>query len=286
MKNQTSLVIRQMTAADIPLGMTLKTLSHWNQTAADWRALFSYNPEGCFVAEWDGKPAGTTTTTVHDGKVGWIGMVLVHPDARGRGIGTALLEHAIAYLQGTGVPSIKLDATPAGKRVYVPLGFQDEYELERVEAMAAGGNADCGPQIANLNVDKILDMDREAFGVTRKPVLRRLANEFPDLCWQASDTKTGNLDGYLLTRPGANACFIGPWVARSAGTAESLLRACLKKLAGQRVFMDVPVNHPARALAARYGFKTQRPFTRMWLGCNDWPGNGALTCGIADPAKG
>jgi GNAT superfamily N-acetyltransferase len=286
MKNPTSLVIRQMTAADIPLGMMLKTLARWNQTEADWRALFNYNPEGCFVAEWDGKPVGTTTTTVHDGKVGWIGMVLVHPDARGHGVGTALLEHAIAYLQRTGVPSIKLDATPAGKRVYVPLGFQDEYELERVEAVAAGGNTERESRIADLKVDVILDMDREAFGVTREPVLRRLAGEYPDLCWQATSAESQKPDGYLLARPGANACFIGPWVARSVETAALLLRVCLDKLVGQRVFMDVPVNHPARAMVARYGFKAQRPFTRMWLGCNDWPGNVALTYGIADPAKG
>jgi len=291
-----------MTAADIPLGMELKTLAHWNQTESDWRALFKFNPEGCFVAEWNGKPVGTTTTTIHDGKVGWIGMVLVHPDARSQGVGTALLEHAIAYLQRTGVPSIKLDATPAGKRVYVPLGFQDEYELERVEAVVEERIAYRVLRIAKLEVDAILDMDREAFGVTREPVLRRLAGDCPDLCWMATSTEIQNpkskaesarpakqiqnLDGYLFARPGANAYFIGPWVARSVETAELLLRVCLDKLAGQRVFMDVQVNHPARAMVARYGFKAQRPFTRMWLGCNDWPGNVPLTYGIADPAKG
>ncbi|MDD5522754.1 MAG: GNAT family N-acetyltransferase [Kiritimatiellae bacterium] len=286
MNNLTSLVIRQMTMADITLGMMLKDIAHWNQKEADWRALFNYNPGGCFVAEWNGKPVGTITTTVYDDKVGWIGMVLVHPDVRGQGIGTALLKHAIAYLQRRGVPSIKLDATPAGKMVYIPLGFQDEYELERVEAVAVGGNTNHESRIVNLDVDKILNMDRETFGVTREPVLRRLVNEFPGMSWQATKPEIQNPEGYLLARSGANAYSIGPWVARSVETAELLLCACLDKLAGQRVFIDVPVNHPAYAMVARYGFKTQRPLTRMWLGCNDWPGNIAQTYGVADPAKG
>jgi GNAT superfamily N-acetyltransferase len=275
-----------MAAADIPLGMALKNLAGWNQTENDWRRLFELNPAGCFVAELDGRPVGTATTTIHDGKVGWIGMVLVHPEVRGQGVGTALLEHAIAHLRRCGVPSIKLDATPAGKRVYVPLGFRDEYELERVEVVAAGGDGDRAGMIAELDVDAILPLDRAAFGVARAPVLRRLAADGPGLCWMATTAGTGNVDGYILARPGANAAHVGPWVARSPATAERLLGAVLDRLAGRRVFMDVPVNHPARALVARHGFKGQRPLTRMWLGCNDWPGDVALTYGIADPAKG
>jgi GNAT superfamily N-acetyltransferase len=270
-----------MRPADIPFGMELKKAAGWNQTEADWRAILGFNPDGCFIAEWDGEPAGSATTTIHDGKVAWIGMVLVLPAFRGRGLGTALLKHAIAHLQSRGIPSIKLDATPAGKRVYVPLGFRDEYALERVEGIADRGSqiSNLKSQISNCRVEDILALDREAFGVSREPVLRRLVRENASLCWQARD-------GFLLARPGANAWLIGPWVARNADAAEALLQTALDRLAGQRVFADVPVNHPARALVARHGFTTQRPLTRMWLGCNDWPGNTALTWSIADLAKG
>ncbi|MBI5684396.1 MAG: GNAT family N-acetyltransferase [Verrucomicrobia bacterium] len=291
--------IRQMTPADIPFGMEMKTAAGWNQVESDWRAFLSYNPDGCFIAEWDGQPVGTTTTTIHDGKVAWIGMVLVHPGFRRLGIGKALLQHAIAWLQQRGVPCIKLDATPAGKTVYVPLGFRDEYELERVETVAEAG---VGGQRSEVRIeaggherDAIRALDTEAFGVPRPAVLQRLLGEHPDLCWTISHPTSSPLplssspstpSGFLLARPGANAWHLGPWVARSNETAETLLRACLTRLAGQRVFADVPVNHPARQLVTRYGFKSQRPLTRMWLGCNDWPGNPALTYAVADPAKG
>lgn len=290
-----ALHIRQMTHDDIPFGMELKTLAGWNQVEADWRALLGYTPDGCFVAEWEGRPIGTSTTTIHEGKVGWIGMVLVHPEFRRLGIGKALLKHCIAWLQQRGIPSIKLDATPAGKTVYVPLGFRDEYELERVETVATVMNAEGGAVKVGCDVEAILELDREAFGVSRKPVLQRLAGEHPDFCWTTSTSsspiqnqksKIKNSSGFLLARPGANAWHLGPWVARAPEVAEALLCACLTRLAGQRIFADVPVNHPARQLVTRYGFKPQRPLTRMWLGCNDWSGNSALTYAVADPAKG
>ena len=95
----------------------------WNQTERDWRGYLSYDPEGCFVAEVRGQPAGTATTIRYGDRFGWIGMVLVHPDHRRLGLGTRLLKQAIARLQECGVRCTKLDATPMGRTVYVPLGF-------------------------------------------------------------------------------------------------------------------------------------------------------------------
>src|SRR5882672_9524967 len=115
--------LRIMTMADIPAGMRLKDLARWNQTPADWARFLRSSPEGCFVAECDGHVCGTATTIVYEDRFAWIGMVLVDPLYRGRGIGTALLEGAIQYLDERGVPTLKLDATPQGKPLYEKLGF-------------------------------------------------------------------------------------------------------------------------------------------------------------------
>ena len=78
-------------------------------------------------------PAGTATTTFYAPELAWIGMVLVHPDYRRRGIARALLARCIEYLRGRGARCIKLDATPLGKQVYDELGFKDEWTLTRWE---------------------------------------------------------------------------------------------------------------------------------------------------------
>jgi len=120
-----------MTPADIPAGMRLKEIAGWNQTLEDWQRFLEADPEGCFVAEWNGQVAGTVATIVYEQRFAWIGMVLVDPQVRGKGIGTALLLRAIDYLDARKIPCMKLDATPQGKPLYTRLEFQIEYEIER-----------------------------------------------------------------------------------------------------------------------------------------------------------
>src|ERR1700687_3445839 len=114
--------IRRMTPADVPLGMRLKQQAGWNQTEADWRRFLDLEPDGCFVAELDDDPVATTTTCVF-GVIGWIAMVLVDVPVRGRGIGSALMRHALEYLDDRNVLTVRLDATPLGQPVYEKLGF-------------------------------------------------------------------------------------------------------------------------------------------------------------------
>jgi hypothetical protein len=76
--------IRAMTPADISIGMRLKDAAGWNQTKEDWERFLQASPEGCFVAEWNGEVAGTVTTITYENRFAWIGMVLVHPELRGR----------------------------------------------------------------------------------------------------------------------------------------------------------------------------------------------------------
>src|SRR5262249_24073287 len=124
--------IRPMSVADIPLGMRLKHQAGWNQTEADWGRFLELEPEGCFVAEWDGAPAGTVTTCIF-GPVAWVAMVLVETCLRGRGIGKALMQHALGFLDERGIHSIRLDATRLGRPLYELLGFAAEYSLDRLE---------------------------------------------------------------------------------------------------------------------------------------------------------
>ena len=128
-----SLRLRLLTRADLAFADSIRALAGWNQTTDDWQRFLTIEPDGCFLAEWNGAPAGTATTTVYGPELAWIGMVLVHPDFRRRGIGRALLQRCIEYLRVRGVRCLKLDATPLGKKVYDDLGFKDEWTLTRWE---------------------------------------------------------------------------------------------------------------------------------------------------------
>ena len=195
--------LRVMNIADIPAGMRLKEIAGWNQTPADWERFLSASPEGCFVIEAEGRIVGTATTINYEGRFAWIGMVLVDPDYRGRGIGTRLLEKAIDYLDGSGVPTLKLDATPQGKPIYKKLGFTEEYEVERWVLRRSPGAKTSEPPGPLPDFEGILKWDRVVFGADRSRLLSSIDRESRDFTLTAEGR--GSPAGYAAGRRGSLA---------------------------------------------------------------------------------
>ncbi len=256
--------IRLMTIDDLRLGLQLSRQAGWNQTEFDWLRFLNMEPEGCFVAELNGCPVGTTTTCVFD-RVAWIAMVLVDKDARGQGVGTKLLKHSLDYLDGRQVKTVRLDATHLGRPIYEKLGFVPEYELARFEGIAQQGGE--GPVVIEAVPKFFADMiefDRQMTGTNREKMLSRLFNEFPQNTHIV--THHDKIDGFVTMRPGANAVQVGPCVATmNAGPA--LLSDALHRCAGKAVFVDIPTgNVHAVKIAESGGLKIQRRFVRMCRG--------------------
>jgi GNAT superfamily N-acetyltransferase len=257
--------IRTMTTRDLPLGMMLKDQAGWNQTRADWLRFLAMEPEGCFVAEWDGRPAGTTVTAVL-GNVGWIAMVLVEKSVRGRGIGSRLVQHAVAHLERRQVGTVRLDATDLGRPVYEKLGFVSEYEVARWEGIAP--RAACDAAVTPVAVDQlgaVAELDRQVTATDRRGLIEHLYRQQPEamhiVCLD------GKPAGYAAHRPGTRAAQIGPAVALDAGAGVALLEAALQCRAGQPVFIDIPAgNLAATAWAGSKGLTVQRRWTRMRRG--------------------
>jgi len=253
-----------MTAADLELGLRLSRQAQWNQLEVDWRRFLELGGAGCFVAELNGVAVGTTTTCIF-GSVAWIAMVLVDVAARRQGVGSALLKHALAFLDERGGKTVRLDATAAGQQVYEKLGFEPEYPLTRYEgsAMQAGTRCLTAEATAAL-LPELIELDRRMTGTDRTRLLTRLFEETPDAFRVLH--AAGKLEGFITTRPGANATQIGPCIA-SAQAGPILLAEALNRCAGQAVFVDVPCDH-VRAVTTLEagGLKPQRHFMRMYRG--------------------
>ncbi len=283
--------IRRFRSSDIPRAEELRRLAGWNQSPADWLGYLAFEPDGCFVAESEDQVVGTATTIRYESnRLGWIGMVLVHPERRRYGIGTALLRAAIDHLRAHSVRSIKLDATPMGKKVYVPLGFVDEYEVRRYEGVAGPGAAPAKvvasiEPLRTVPPDELVAFDRCSFGVARPQVLAALSDRNPGFCSVAREA--GEIAGYLIAREGSEAIQLGPSAARTPAIADTLLLAFLGQVPRRRILVDVPApNAPACARLAALGFHVQRGFTRMYLGENDRPGIAAHIYATSGAEKG
>lgn len=283
-----AVTLRRLRADDIAFADQLRAGAGWNQTTNDWLGFVAFEPEGCFVAEVAGQRAGTATTIRYQDRFGWIGMVLVDPAQRRLGIGSRLLRQAIAWLQENGVGSVKLDATPMGRNVYLPLGFVDEYGLARYQGIAPAVEVPADGSVGRLadaDWPAVLALDAAAFGADRAIVLRALQARHPELSFVCR--RNGEVAGYLLARLGAGAAQVGPWVARDEAAAEELLYALFRRILGRRLLVDVIDPNPgAAALLRKHGFAVQRTLTRMYLGTNAHPGETGLVFGISSPEKG
>jgi GNAT superfamily N-acetyltransferase len=300
--------LRRLTRADIPAGMRLKDLAGWNQTAGDWERFLRATPDGCFVAESGGNVCGTVTTIIYEGKLAWIGMLLVDPEYRGRGIGTELLRQALHFLDARGISAVKLDATPQGKPVYEKLEFVSEYEIERWElhrgvssssmvespmphfrirsaASRQGDGESLRPPVAPPDLEAALRVDREIFGADRGPLLRSLHEASPDFTWIGSTRQASA--AYAFGRRGSSADHLGPWIGRDEARARSALREFLGRSKCERVFVDCMKSSPfARELVRTEGFQFSRLLTRMYRGPNAHPGRPEFICAILGPEFG
>lgn len=282
--------LRVMTEHDIPAGLRLNTVAGWNQTAADWRRFLDNSPNGCFVMEHHTEVVGTATTISYENRFAWIGMVLVDPEYRKRGIGTQLLKKTVEYLDQYHVPTMKLDATPQGKPLYEKLGFVTEFEIERLilkrpsKAVSTAPASACS-SVGEAEMEQIVRMDREVFGADRSFLLRSLFSEASELA--VTVREDGAPRCYAFGRRGAFADQLGPWMATSRASAEALLRGFLAKTSRETLIVDcVKSNAAAFELLSACSFTPSRPLTRMVRGPNVFPGRRDSMCAILGPEFG
>lgn len=248
-------MIRAMRRSDVADAMALKESAGWNQTAADWELLLAVEPEGCWVYEADGRAVGATTAVAYETALAWIGMVLVLPEYRRRGIARALLAHALDWCDRRGIECVKLDGTDMGRPLYLQAGFVDEEPIERWGGTAAAAAGEPAERL--VSVEDAAAHDRAAFGADRGRILEALIAAHPADAWAVSN-------GYALTRPGSRARFFGPCVAGDPAAARRLARAALASCSGEAVFWDLlPANQAAVDLARESGLKPLRRLMRM-----------------------
>ena len=259
------LLRRPLADVDVSAGLALSFEAGWNQTADDWRLMLGRG-NGFGIQAPDGRLVATAVAHGYDGLFGWISMVLVTQDFRRRGLATELLARCIEALSQQQLTA-GLDATEAGRKVYLPLGFVDVYGLHRLMAEIRP----CAKQPASgirpmyvADLPTVRAYDSRVFGADRGEVLAHLFHRAPQLAFVAEEA--GRVLGFVLGRDGREAIQIGPISADDESAAIALIDVALAAAAG-RVYLDAADRHAAfGAHLASLGFVAQRPFIRMLRG--------------------
>ncbi len=192
--------------------------------------------------EADARIVATTTTIRYGGDLAWIGMVLTHPEYRGRGFARALMKQALDHLRDAA--TVKLDATDMGIPLYRQFGFVEECPVERWLKPAR-----IAAPVAVDAYEPAAQLVGQAFGADRSALLKELAT-VEAACLP---------DAFAMGR----GIRFGPCVSRSKEAAEALARWFLARHPNEPVLWDLFDPSLARSL----GFERFRTLTRMTRGC-------------------
>jgi len=214
----------------------------------------------------------------------WVAMMLVDPAERRAGLGARLLGAALEALGGA--PCVGLDATPAGRPLYLRFGFVDNCELVRTKTIVDGarfqGTGGRARAMLLSDLAAVGLRDRGIFGADRSRLLAALFHRAPECAWIVEEA--GSVKGYTFGRPGWRYQHLGPVAAEDAEVAREMVSACLSGLAGKSLAMDVSrLDGEWLGFLKSAGFVEERPFTRMFLRGHVHPGIPARQYAIAGP---
>jgi GNAT superfamily N-acetyltransferase len=260
------IAIRTLRQDEMPLVIEFAAREGWNPGLHDAECFHAADPGGFLIAEHRDEAVGCIGAVSYAGRFGFIGLYIVAPDWRGRGIGRRLWDQGMARLAGH---AIGLDGVPAQQDNYRKSGFSLAWQNIRfagtARQSARTGDAPIVP-LRDVDFALLCADDRRIFPAPRDAFLRAWI-AMPDatgLAW----VEQGRLRGWGVIRRCREGHKIGPLVADSPPVASALYAAlCDSVPAGDTVYLDVPVpNADAMALAQAQGLRSVFETARMYVG--------------------
>ena len=237
----------------------------WTHTDDDWRTILEVGRVFGHRAS-DGGFLSSGALFEYGPSLASIGMILVTPASRGRGLARAMMRHCLA---AAGSTPVTLIATEQGEPLYRSLGF---VEVDRVcRALVAGREP--APRLAPItarDLESVTRLDAEMLGGDRRALLAALLAR-AEASAVVSDAR-GRLRGFGFAVRQAGRLAIGPVAAREADDALTIVRSLAAGHDGQ-VRVDVPTRQ-TRVLEAlaELGARPSADAPVMLYGATTMPG--------------
>lgn len=256
---------RTMTREEIALAVEWAAVEGWNPGLQDAGCFHAADPGGFFVGLMDERRVASLSVARYGDAFAFLGLYIVLPEWRGRGLGWALWQHGMASAAGR---QVGLDGVVAQQDNYRKSGFALAWRNMRFQGRGAAP-AVHDPRVvplAGVPFAAVERYDEPFFPAPRTAFLRAwlAQREAVALGW----IDAGQLQGYGVMRRCRSGWKIGPLFADEERIAEALFGALTSRAApDEPVFLDIPEPHAAaRALVARHGMEMVFETARMYTG--------------------
>jgi ribosomal protein S18 acetylase RimI-like enzyme len=258
-------VTRTMRREEVALAIEWAAQEGWNPGLHDAETFHAADPEGFFVGVQDGQPVAAISVVKYGASFAFLGLYIVQPAFRGRGLGWRLWQHAMDTAAGR---QVGLDGVPAQQANYRKSGFALAWRNVR-QASRGLPPAPRDPRLvplARLPFDAVRAYDQPFFPADRSRFLQAWIGQAD--AQALGFVVDGRLLGFGVIRRCRSGGKIGPLVADDEAVADALFRALAAAAgAAETVYLDTPEANPgAIALARRYGMQPVFETARMYTG--------------------
>jgi hypothetical protein len=241
----------------------------WNPGYGDADSFFAADPGGFLLGRVDGVPVASISAVKYGSDFGFVGLYIVEPAHRGRGLGLRAWDAAMASLRGR---CIGLDGVVAQQDNYRKSGFALAHRNVRYAGVATGAGAPASPSdpphvvdLGAVSLAEIAAYDRQHFPAARPVFLEAWLHQSAHaLGWR----ENGRLRGMGCVRACREGFKCGPLHADDPTIASALFDALAARLpTGAPLFLDLPEpNAAARRLAEARGMQPVFETARMYAG--------------------
>jgi GNAT superfamily N-acetyltransferase len=239
------LSIRAAGLHDVPEILELRRGVGWG--AHEWALRLAIEPDSarCFVVEdASGRLVGVGSGVGYP-PLGFVGNMIVAEDHRRRGVGGAVLESVVRFLEQMGCTRIELFATEDGRPLYARYGFEliEPGSRARLTRAMASATSDVAVGDAGADVlDELVAYDAARFGGERRDLLDLMLTDEARPALLA--TRRDAIVGFAWLR--AEDERIGPWISDDPEAAAAILAEAFRRLPeGAELTTNLPMSNSA-----------------------------------------
>lgn len=248
------IVIRNMKEEELQMVMGWAAKENWNPGKYDYKSYYSMDERGYLLLLVDDKPVGSISVVRYSETFSFMGLFIVLPEYRSKGLGKQLWEAALKYLESSN--TIGLYAVPQQVSRYKNSGFKEYYSNNRWGRKLSEGKENTSTlkkdsSYPHVMFKNIIEYDKSVFKYDREKLLNCMLS-MPQTFTVVSWEKEGGINGYGIIRPCETGFRIGPLYANDLDSAKSLCELLLAKIPGQSIIIDIPTPNIFGSMFAEY----------------------------------